>query len=117
MTPTRHNIEHFTIVIRPMNSESFDPARKKWVHLDSVEDVECSVPVVRFLAEIKVNRAEDATEGNVAMERRYEKPRAEEVPGDKARDLVPNFRRKALGGGDAREVDLNRVGSKVRFEV
>jgi hypothetical protein len=101
MIPTRHNIEHVAIVIRPMNSESFDPARENWVRLDSVEDVECSVPVVRVLAKIKVNRAEDATQGNVAMERRYKKPCAEVIPGDEARNLVPNFRRKALGGGDA----------------
>jgi hypothetical protein len=84
-----------------MNPESFDPAREEWVQLDSVEDVERSVPVVRVLAEIKVNRAEDATESDVAMERRYKKPRAEEIPGDEARNLVPNFRRKALGGGNA----------------
>jgi hypothetical protein len=51
-----------------MNSKSFDPAREEWVHLDSVEYVERSVPVVRVLAEIKVYRAEDATEGNVAVE-------------------------------------------------
>jgi hypothetical protein len=108
MIPTRHNIEHVTIIISPMNSESFDPAREEWVHLDSVEDVECSVPVVRVLAEIKINRTENATEGNVSMERRYKKPRAEEVPGDKARDLVPNFRRKALRGGNTGEVDLKR---------
>jgi hypothetical protein len=101
MTPTRHNIEHVTIVIRPMNAESFDPAREEWVHLDSVKNVERSVPVVRVLAEIKINRAEDATESNIAMERRYEKPRAEEVSGDEARNLVPNFGGKALGGRDA----------------
>lgn len=84
-----------------MNPESFNPAREEWVGLDSVEDVECSVPIVRVLAEVKVNSAEDATQGNVAMERRYKKPRAEEVTGDEACDLVPNFRRNALGGGDA----------------
>ena len=83
-----------------MNAESFYPAREEWVHLDSVKNVERSVPVVRILAEIKVNRAEDATESNIAMERRYEKPRAEEESGDEARDLVPDFGRKALGGGD-----------------
>jgi hypothetical protein len=84
-----------------MNTESFNPAREEWVHLDSVKNVERSVPVVRVLTEIKVNRAEDATESNIAMERRYEKPRAEEVSRDEARNLVPNFGRKALGGGDA----------------
>jgi hypothetical protein len=51
-----------------MNSESFDPAREEWVHLDSsVEDVERSVPVVQVLKEIKVSDAEDATRGNVTM--------------------------------------------------
>ena len=40
MTLTRHNIEHITVVIRPVNPESFDSARKEWVYLDSVEDVE-----------------------------------------------------------------------------
>ena len=103
-TPTRHNIKHVTIVIRPMNAESFNPVREDRVHLDSVEDVEHSVPVVRVLAKIKVNRTEDATEGNVMMERGYEKPRVEEVSGDEARDLVPNFGGEALGGGDGRKV-------------
>jgi hypothetical protein len=84
-----------------MNAESFNPAREEWVHLDSVKNVERSVPVVRVLAEIKVNRAEDATESNIAMERGYEKPRAEEVSGDEARNQVPNFGGKALGGRDA----------------
>jgi hypothetical protein len=84
-----------------MNAECSNPAREEWVHLDSVKNVERSVPVVRVLAEIKVNRTEDATESNIAMERRYEKPRAKEVSGDEARDLVPNFGGKALGGGDA----------------
>ena len=84
-----------------MNAESFNPVREEWVHLDSVKNVERSVPLVKVLAEIKVNRAEDATESNIAMERRYEKPRAEEVSGDEARNLVPNFRGKALGGRDA----------------
>ena len=84
-----------------MNAESFNSAREDRVHLDSVENVERSVPVIRVLTEIKVNRAEDATESNIAMERRYEKPRAEEVSGDEARNLVPNFGGKALGGGDA----------------
>ena len=83
-----------------MNAESFNPAREEWVHPDSVKNVERSVPVVRILAEIKVNRAENATESDIAMERRYEKPRAEEVSGDKACNLVPNFGGKALGGGD-----------------
>jgi len=87
-----------------MNAESFNPAREDWVRFDSVENVECSVPVVRVLAEIKVNRAEDATESNITMERGYEKPRAEEVSGDEARDLVPNFGGNALGGGNGREV-------------
>jgi hypothetical protein len=50
-----------------MNPESFDPAREDWVYLDSVEDVESSVPVVRVFAEIKVHRAEDASEGDVAV--------------------------------------------------
>jgi len=90
-----------------MNAESFNSAREKWVHLDSVKNIERSVPVVRVLAEIKVNRAEDATESNIAMERRYEKPRAEEVSGDEARNMVPNFGGKALGGGDDRNVCLN----------
>ena len=40
MTLTRHNIEHITVVIRPVNPESFDSTREEWVHLDSVEDVE-----------------------------------------------------------------------------
>ena len=84
-----------------MNAESFNPAREYWVNLDSVENVEGSVPVVRVLAEIKVNCAEDATESDIAMERRYEKPRAEEISGDEARNLVPNFGGKALGCGDA----------------
>ena len=97
----RHNIEHVTIVIRPMNAERFNPAREDRVHLDSVKNVERSVPVVRVFAEIKVNRVEDATESNISMERRYEKPCAEEVSGDEARNLVPNFGGKALGGGDA----------------
>ena len=101
MTRTGHNIEHVTIVIRPMDSENFNPAREDWVYLDSVEDVESSVPVVRVLAEIKVHRAEDASEGDVAVKRRYKEPGAEEVSGDEARDLVPNFWRKALGGRDA----------------
>jgi hypothetical protein len=87
-----------------MNAEGLNPARENWVHLDSVEYVERSVPVVRVLAKIEVNRAEDATESNVAMERGYEKPRAEEVSGDEARNLVPNFGGKALGGGDGRKV-------------
>jgi hypothetical protein len=81
-----------------MNTERSNPARKERVHLDSVKNVERSVPVVRVLAEIEVNRAEDATESNIAMERRYEKPRAEEVPGNEARNLIPNFGGKALGG-------------------
>ena len=107
MTPTRHNFEHITIVICPMNPESLDPAREEWVHLDSVEDVERPVPAFRVLAEVKVDSAEDATEGNVPMEGRYKEPRAEEVPGYKACDLVPNFRRNALGRGDARKVSLS----------
>ena len=82
-----------------MNAESSNPAREERVYLDSVKNVECSVPVVRVLAEIKVNRAEDATESNIAMKRRYEKPGAEEVSRDEARNLVPNFggRRWAAG--------------------
>ena len=64
--PHRHHHVYVAIVIRPMNSEGLDPAREKWVHLDSVEDVERSVPVVQVLAEMKVNGAEDATQGNVA---------------------------------------------------
>jgi len=98
---TRHNIEHVTIVIRPMNTESFNPAREEWIHLNSVKYVECPIPVVRVLAEIKVDRTENTTEGNVAMKGRHEKPRAKEVPGYEARDLVPNLRGKALGGGNA----------------
>ena len=84
-----------------MNAESFNPAREERVHLDSVKKVERSVPVVRVLAEIKVNRAENATESNIAMERGYEKPSAEKISGNEARNLVPNFGGKALGGGDA----------------
>ena len=49
-----------------MNAESFNPAREYWVNLDSVENVEGSVPVVRVLAEIKVNCAEDVTESDIA---------------------------------------------------
>ncbi len=101
MILTRHNIEHVTIVIRPMNPECFDPARKERIRLHSVENVECSVPVVGVLAEIKVNRAENTTKSDVAMEGRYEKPRAEEVSRDETRDLIPNLRWKSLGGGDA----------------
>lgn len=84
-----------------MNAESFNPTREEWVHLDSVKNVERSVPVVRVFAEIKVNRAEDATETDIAMEGGYEKPSAEEVSGNEARNLVPNFRGETLGGGDA----------------
>jgi hypothetical protein len=90
-----------------MNAESSNPAREEWVHLDSVKNVERSVPVVRVLAEIKVNRAEDTTESHITMERGYEEPGAEEVSGDEARNLVPKFRGKALGGGDAWKVYLN----------
>jgi hypothetical protein len=68
MTRTRHDFEHVAIIICPMNPERFDSAREEWVHFDSVEDVKRPVPVVRVLAKVKVNSAEDATEGNVAME-------------------------------------------------
>jgi len=68
MTPTRHNFEHVTIIICPMNPEHLDSAREEWVHFDSVEDVERPVPVVRVLAEVKVDGAEDTTKGDVAME-------------------------------------------------
>jgi hypothetical protein len=50
-----------------MNSDGFYPGREdseEWVRLDSVENVECSVPAVRVLADIKVDGAEDSTEGN-----------------------------------------------------
>jgi hypothetical protein len=83
-----------------MNPEGLDSAREEWVHFDSVEDVERPVPTVRVLPEVKVDSAEDATEGNVAMKGRYKEPRAEEVPRDEACDLVPNFRRNALGSRD-----------------
>jgi hypothetical protein len=52
------------VYVASMNSEGFDPAREERVYLYSVEDVERSVPV---LVEIKINSAEDATQGNVAM--------------------------------------------------
>jgi hypothetical protein len=68
MIPTSHDIEHITIVIRPVYPEDFDPAREEWVDLDSVEDVEGPIPVVRVLAKVEINRAEYASEGNVAME-------------------------------------------------
>jgi len=68
MIPTRHEIKHITIVIRPVHPEDFDPSREEWVALDSVEDVERSIPVVRVLAKVEVNRVEYAAEGNVAME-------------------------------------------------
>ena len=68
MTLTRHNFEHVTIIICPMNPQRLDSAREEWVHFDSVEDVERPVPVVRVLAEVKVDSAEDTTEGDVAME-------------------------------------------------
>ena len=45
-----------------MNSDGFYPGREdseEWVRLDSVENVECSVPAVRVLADIKVDGAED----------------------------------------------------------
>lgn len=44
------------------------------------------------------------------MKGRDKEPRAEEVSGDKACDLVPNFRWNALGGGDAYQVDLQGRG-------
>ena len=50
-----------------MNSNSFYPGREdseEWVRLDSVENVGCSVPAVRVLADLKVDGAEDSTEGN-----------------------------------------------------
>jgi hypothetical protein len=84
-----------------VNSESSDSARKEQVYLDPVKDVECSVPVVRVLAQVQVDCVEDATEGDIAMEGRHKKPRAEEVSGDKACDPVPDLWRNALGGGDA----------------
>ena len=66
--PHQPHYVYVAIIVRPMNSESFDPAREEWVHLDSsVEDVERSVPVVQVLKEIKVSDAEDATRGNVTM--------------------------------------------------
>ena len=65
--PHQPHYVYVTIIVRPMNSESFDPAREEWVHLDSVEDVERSVPVVQVPTEIKVSDAEDATQGNVTM--------------------------------------------------
>jgi hypothetical protein len=52
MTQTRHDFEHVTIIICPMNPERLDPAREEWVHFHSVEDVERPVPVVRVLAEV-----------------------------------------------------------------
>jgi hypothetical protein len=51
-TPTRHDLEHVTIVICPMNPESLDSTREKRVHLDSVEDVERPIPAVRVFAEV-----------------------------------------------------------------
>ena len=50
-----------------MNSENFNPAQEEWVRLDFVEDVEHSVPVVQVLVEIKVDNAENATQGNAMM--------------------------------------------------
>ena len=45
-TPTRHNFEHVTIVICPMNPESLDSTREDRVHLDPVEDVKRPIPAV-----------------------------------------------------------------------
>jgi hypothetical protein len=106
MTRTRHDFEHVAIVIRPMNAESLDSSREERVHLDPIEEVERPIPTVRVLAEVKVDSAKYATEGDVAMEGRDGEPRAEEVPRDEACDLVPDFRRDALRGGDTRKVDL-----------
>jgi hypothetical protein len=72
MTPTGHDFEHVTIVVRPVDAESFYSAREKWVCLDLIKDVEGPVPVVRVLAEVKVNCAKDATESDIAMEGRHE---------------------------------------------
>jgi hypothetical protein len=106
MILTRHNLEHVTIVVCPMNAESLYSAREEWVYLDSVKDIECPVPAVWFFAEVKIDSAENTTEGNVTMEGWDKEPGAEEVPRDKARDLVPNFWRNTLRGGDSWEVDL-----------
>ncbi len=66
--------------VRPKNPEGFDPARKERIHLHPVENVECSVPAVGVFTEIKVNRAENTTKSNVAIEGRYEKPHALTLP-------------------------------------
>jgi hypothetical protein len=59
----------------------------------------------------------DAAEGYISMEGGHKKPRAEEVSGDKACNLVPNLRRNALGGGYARKVDLKEGKIKAAWEI
>ena len=72
-----------------MNSDGFYPGREdseEWVRLDSVENVGCSVPAVRVLADIKVDGAEDSTEGNPRddtkshVRRKYRMKRREGLP-------------------------------------
>ena len=82
------------------------PPAKHPIRLHALKNVQPASEVVRVLAKVQVQRAEDAPHGDLAGEGRDKEPGAQVVPRDEGRDPVPELGGRAVRGGGVDKGDL-----------